>query len=47
MKRLDSLKYVQYFDAHNSNQKKGKKKRKYLVYNFCNITKHSDWYYNH
>ena len=40
MNRFSSLKYVQYFDVHNSNLKKGKekkRKKKYTVYNFKNL----------
>ena len=34
MNRIDSLKQVHHFDAHNSNQKNEKEKRKHSVYNF-------------
>ena len=31
--RLNSLKHMQHFDAHNSNQKKEKEKRKKKIFN--------------
>ena len=34
MNRIDSFKQVHHFDAHNSNQKNEKEKRKHSVYNF-------------
>ena len=37
MKRFNSLKHMQQFDAHNFNQKKRKnRKKKYSVYSFQN-----------
>ena len=46
MNRFNFLKYVQHFDALDTNQKEEKKRnKKYSVYNFsehCNITKHFD-----
>ena len=45
MRRLNSLKHVQHFDAHNSNQKEEKEKKKEenikctTFHNKCNITK--------
>ena len=46
MNRLNSLKHVQHFDVHNSNQKKGIDKKKQeniqftILWNTCIIMKH-------
>ena len=45
MYRLNSLKHVQHFDLHNSNQKKEKEKKEKKIFNLqsfsntCNIMK--------
>ena len=41
MNRLNSLKPVQHVGAHNLRERKGKKERKYSVYNFWEYAQHS------